>query len=76
LQYRDRAYGQLQAQMRGKAIQIRPEQFCTELQRLLDKSNQPGTEYPFTLIGKRTLNMMNSWVTIARLIRQMRIPWE
>ena len=62
LQYRDRAYGQLQAQMRGKAIQIGPEQFCTELQRLLDKSNQPGTEYPFTLIGKRTLNMMNSWL--------------
>ncbi len=62
LQYRDRAYDQLQAQMRGKAIQIGPEQFCTELRRLLDESEQADAEYPFTLIGKRTLNMMNSWL--------------
>ncbi|MEP4147623.1 MAG: molybdopterin-dependent oxidoreductase [Halioglobus sp.] len=62
LQYRDRAYGQLKAQMGGKAIQIAPGKFCTQLQRLLDESEQPGADYPFTLIGKRTLHMMNSWL--------------
>jgi formate dehydrogenase len=62
LQYRDRRYGQLNEQRGGAAIQIAPTHFCEELQSLLNEAGQDSTEYPFALIGKRTLNMMNSWL--------------
>lgn len=60
--YGEKRYGLLQEQLKGRAIQIAPAAFCEELQSLQARPTETTDNYPFTLIGKRTLNMMNSWL--------------
>ena len=62
LNYGDKCYGLLKKQLKGRAIQIAPLAFRQELKALQQRSTNECEDYPFTLIGKRTLNMMNSWM--------------
>jgi len=62
LNYGDKCYGLLKEQLKGRAIQIAPLAFRQELKALQQRSTNECEDYPFTLIGKRTLNMMNSWM--------------
>jgi formate dehydrogenase len=61
LNYSDKRYGQLAEQLGKLSIRIAPAPFLSELQRLLAQPLQQDQQYPLRLIGKRTLNMMNSW---------------
>ncbi len=62
LTYGDRRYGLLEHQRKGQPVQIAPAAFCQELNNLLECTVSDFKDYPYTLIGKRTLNMMNSWM--------------
>ena len=61
--YADKAYGQLDELLKnaGESIQIAPAEFVAELKNLLSVEDEVDSAYPFTMIGKRNLSMMNSW---------------
>ena len=61
LDYAEQRYGQLAEQLGGNPVQIAPLPFVGQLQELLRKDTERDEHYPLLLIGKRTLNMMNSW---------------
>lgn len=65
LQYESKSYGQLAEQLGQQKIQIAPDNFIQELKirlaDLSDNTTESEQEYPFYLMGKRTLHMMNSW---------------
>ncbi len=61
--YKDKRYNQLRDMINtsdGK-VHIAPEAFVQELKRRLDATPEPRPDHPYYLIGKRSLNMMNSW---------------
>lgn len=71
LQYEEKQYGQLQNQMGERVIQLVPDKFYRELQHQIDllgdqsevdAHSRQAQEYPFYLMGKRSLNMLNSWL--------------
>jgi len=62
VQYGARNYGLLAKQMDGRQVQVAPDSFSCELRRLLQVVTEDSRELPFVVTGKRTLNMMNSWL--------------
>jgi formate dehydrogenase len=61
--YKEKQYNQIRGIINtadGK-VHIAPEEFLQELQKRLDAPPELQFDYPFYLIGKRSLNMMNSW---------------
>lgn len=62
--YAPRRYGQLAGLLKGRKIPLAPEPFRHELQaRIAALQNASVTDdYPFVMISKRSLHMMNSWL--------------
>ncbi len=65
--YGEKSYGHLKAALakRGRTIEACPREFKEELERLLhdESANRGDPQFPYQLISRRRLQMMNSWLT-------------
>jgi formate dehydrogenase len=61
--YKEKEYNQIKGIINtpDSKVHIAPDAFIHELQRRLNTPPEQPSDYPFYLIGKRSLNMMNSW---------------
>ena len=59
----DKRFGQLAEFRKGAPIFVAPEELCEELRSKLGEAPSPTKEYPFVMTGRRSLHLMNSWLT-------------
>ena len=61
--HQDKRFGQFAEFRKGAPILVAPEELCDALEKKLAESPSRSEEYPFVMTGRRTLHLMNSWLT-------------
>ena len=61
--HREKRFGQLAEFRSGAPVLVAPEELCDALARKLDEAPSRNDAYPFVMTGRRSLHLMNSWLT-------------
>ncbi len=61
--HEEKSFGQLAEFRKGAPILIAPVELCDALAQKLAQPVKLGDALPFAMIGKRSLHLMNSWLT-------------
>ena len=59
----EKRFGQLAEFRKGAPILIAPQELCDALRRKLSEAPADDEGYPFVMTGRRSLHLMNSWLT-------------
>jgi formate dehydrogenase len=59
----EKRFGQLAEFRKGAPILVAPEALCDALRRKLSEAPADDEAYPFVMTGRRSLHLMNSWLT-------------
>ena len=59
----EKRFGQLAEFRKGAPILVAPEELCDALRRKLSEAPADDEGYPFVMTGRRSLHLMNSWLT-------------
>lgn len=63
IEHTDKRFGQLAEFRKGAPVLVAPKEFCDALERELERVPVADGAYPFVMTGRRTLHLMNSWLT-------------